>query len=85
MSQVKEKAENKANTYVKYALGDTPAHDEAFSAKEDYIAGFMDGNEVNEHVLKFCRQQLEFICRTAGEKGEIHSQALIKYVLDRIK
>lgn len=82
---LKERAESKANNYVRYALGDTPAPDEAFSAKEDYMAGYMDGIETNGKVLEYTRHQLRFILQEAGEKGEIHAHALVKFLLERLK
>lgn len=82
---IKLQAESKANHYVKYALGDAPNPDEAFSAKEDFMAGYMARSDEQDRLLEFCRSQLRFIEHTASVKGQVELHALISYVLDRIK
>lgn len=81
---LKEVAEQKAENYVKYALGAASDPEEAFSAKEDYAAGFIDGMQVNAKVTEFVKKQLSFIAQIQHEKGDLEGVAAIKYVISKL-
>lgn len=81
---LKEVAEQKAQNYVKYALGESPHPEEAFTAKEDYVAGFINGTETGDLVLEYCKKQLNYVMNHAQGKGEYETVALLRHVIEKM-
>lgn len=55
--------------------------EEEFTAKEDYIAGYMAASE----QVEFLVEQMKHILDLAKANNEYYSQAIARYVLHRIR
>ncbi len=75
------RASLEADIYVQYALGKFPAPEEQFSAKEDYMAGYLHAAKDLDWVLAQMKQILDL----SSTNKEFYSHAIAKYTLQRIK
>lgn len=82
---LQQKAEVSADAHVKYALGPNPGHEEAFCAREDYIAGYMAGGGSLEQRLAFALKQLRTIIDLASQHKEVYSMTVAKYTVEKLK
>lgn len=76
-------AEDAAAIYISY-VGETDPVTLA-NAKEDYIAGYLDGAVHQEHVLEFVKKHLQQIIDMASTHDEFVSLSIAKYVQERLK
>lgn len=74
-----QRAEDMAEQYVKpqTMLG----YEEEFTAKEDFIAGYVAASE----NVAFLTEQMSQILDLAKANNEYYSYAIAKYVLNRLK
>lgn len=81
----KKRAQESAERYVYYALGESPSAEEAFTAKEDFMNGFLASEEMNDKVVKFLVKQLQAIMQCASDHQELCSLAVVRYTFEQLK
>ena len=82
---LQQKAEAIADVHVNYALGPNPGHEEAFCAREDYIAGYIAGAMNFDARLQFAKKQFNAIVELASQYREVYSLAVAKFSKEKLK
>lgn len=82
MNNTEMAAEAQAELHIKM-LEDTP--EGLAKAKEDYIAGFLEGKKQVEEDRAFILAQLKQIMDLAAQYDEFYSLSVVRYTLERIK